>query len=135
MPHRVRVSLCRNSGAKRHQVQAAVVVEASHAAIVQAAKNKLRLSKAETARARLFLLKRTSYAKAGVELPRDGALASLLDPDVVIAVSTGENFIRADGYSEPSDADPAGVAGAPPGRHVALAVARAPLRAVDPEPA
>ena len=34
-----------------------------------------------------------------------------------------------------ADADPAGVAGALPGGHVALAVARAPLGAVEPEPA
>ena len=102
----VRISFCRNSGQKRGQCVSAVAIAPTFGDIVKAAKNKLRLSKTEAGRARLFLFRASSSTRAGTELPRDAPFEHLLGDDATIAVSTGEDFIRPNGCR--------GAVGAPP---------------------
>lgn len=86
----IRISFCLNSGAKAGQPLAPIVVtDVSTESLVAAATKKFRLKKKDAANARLFLW--VKDARAGTELPRDGA-ADMLRNDDLIAVSVGEAY-------------------------------------------
>jgi len=81
----IRVSFCLNAGPQTGVVQAAALSRPVTDELLKVAGNKLRLKKAEAARARLFVW------GTGRELVR-GAAAEGLANDTVIAVSLGEDY-------------------------------------------
>ena len=80
----IRVSFCMNSGPKAGVPQAAALSKTATDELLKVAVNKLRLKKAEAARARLFVW------KSGLELSR--GQAADLQNDTIIAVSLGEDY-------------------------------------------
>ena len=87
-----------------------MLVEPSFDAVAAAARKKLKMSAKDARSVRLFVLKApnnntgassaTAVVKAGTEVPRAGgaALVGFLANDMVLSVSTGEDFIRPDGF-------------------------------------
>jgi len=97
---RLRVSLGFNAGAKAGQPVAAVVVETTGPAIMQAATNKLRLKKKDTAIARLYVWR----SGAEVDCESKDVHACVSDGDLLV-VALGEPFAGRLRASIPS-ADP-----------------------------
>lgn len=102
----IRVSVCLNSSQLKGQPQTALLVAttATTSELLQAAANKLRLKKKETARAQLFVW------KSGVQLPRDGSMEGMLQNDDLVAISLGEPYAgpsRSGLTCEPTASQPA----------------------------
>eukprot|EP00750_Incisomonas_marina_P017637 INCI230.1.p1 GENE.INCI230.1~~INCI230.1.p1 ORF type:complete len:2272 (-),score=342.75 INCI230.1:39-6854(-) len=110
MARKVRLGLCRNTGANRGVEVATVVVAASFEAILKAAVNKLKIGKRAAKTARLFVARSTAdgRVKGGTELLRTAKpadLERLLENGMLISVAaSAESFVRKNGSRSAGDA-------------------------------